>query len=676
MATHDLLNYLQEIRGTNEIGQDALATEENGIYHDIVAKTTEDDGITVRFGDGMYGSMQYMYGVFGPILANMDGVVNVSYDLEGKDSNGIAYTPISGSRILKLGEDLLDPAGSIETIIPMYPKIEIVADNIDEVVVVADNIDNVNSTSTNIGNVNVVGNDLKNEWEHIDDYGSIVDPSSGGIGESKVTTVAENIDNVILVANDIVNVGLVGTDIVNVNSVATTVVPNIAEILLADDNAAIATTKASEASASAAAALVSEGLTEADKVQTGLDRTATNADVVTTNADVVTTNADAATATTKASESLTSANASEASRLAAEGARDQALDALDNFDDRYLGEKAVPPTLDNDGDPLATGAIYYDVSSIDPIDYSFKVWNGTSWGASSVSPEGLMVKTANLSDVDNVIASRQNLGVEIGVDVAAYDATLEIGATSDQTDIELSALMRDYSEPLSNKTLTDISNTIHSDVTHFVVQATEAIVKGNVLVATGIAEDLIAKAGKRSALTQTIIGIAGEAIANGIQGGVISTGTISDVPNPGGALDVGDILYGDDTGSLTTVAIVNGTNYNQPIAHVIKANSSVVTIMVNVHSGHETANLVGYDNTTSGLVAEDVGSALDELSLIETNVTTNLGYNTALNNGIVTSSDGTDATIPGATITEAGLLSATDKVLLNEAVINDYGSIA
>ena len=53
-----------------------------------------------------------------------------------------------------------------------------------------------------------------------------------------------------------------------------------------------------------------------------------------------------------------------------------------------------------------------------------------------------------------------------------------------------------------------------------------------------------------------------------------------------------------------------------------------------------------------------------------TNVTTNLGYATAATTGTVTSSDGTDATLPAATIALAGLMTATDKVKLNNIETN------
>ena len=53
----DLINKLQEIGGTNP---NASSEMSNGIYHDLVKKTTNDDS-SKRLGKGIYGSIQDMY---------------------------------------------------------------------------------------------------------------------------------------------------------------------------------------------------------------------------------------------------------------------------------------------------------------------------------------------------------------------------------------------------------------------------------------------------------------------------------------------------------------------------------------------------------------------------------------------------------------------------------------
>ena len=86
----------------------------------------------------------------------------------------------------------------------------------------------------------------------------------------------------------------------------------------------------------------------------------------------------AATSETNAAASETAAAASEtaaaASETAAATSEANAAASYDNFDDRYLGAKSTIPTVDNDGDALLVGALYWnDVSD------AMYVWNGSSW---------------------------------------------------------------------------------------------------------------------------------------------------------------------------------------------------------------------------------------------------------------------------------------------------------
>jgi hypothetical protein len=67
--------------------------------------------------------------------------------------------------------------------------------------------------------------------------------------------------------------------------------------------------------------------------------------------------------------------AAEAAQTVAEAAQAAAEAVYDDFDDRYLGAKASDPTVDNDGDALVAGALYYNTG-----EQSMKVYTGTSWG--------------------------------------------------------------------------------------------------------------------------------------------------------------------------------------------------------------------------------------------------------------------------------------------------------
>jgi len=49
--------------------------------------------------------------------------------------------------------------------------------------------------------------------------------------------------------------------------------------------------------------------------------------------------------------------------------------SYDSFDDRYLGAKASAPSVDNDGNALATGALYWNSTTS-----AMQVWSGSAWG--------------------------------------------------------------------------------------------------------------------------------------------------------------------------------------------------------------------------------------------------------------------------------------------------------
>jgi hypothetical protein len=117
-----------------------------------------------------------------------------------------------------------------------------------------------------------------------------------------------------------------------------------------------------------------------------------------------------------------------AAQSAAESARDSALAAYDNFDDRYLGQKNSDPSVDNDGNALLTGALYFNT-----VDNAMRVYTGTIWVDAYAAGQTFLAKANNLSDLTNAATARQNLDLEIGVDVQAYDATIlksaDIGVT-------------------------------------------------------------------------------------------------------------------------------------------------------------------------------------------------------------------------------------------------------
>jgi hypothetical protein len=127
----------------------------------------------------------------------------------------------------------------------------------------------------------------------------------------------------------------------------------------------------------------------------------------------------ASTATTQASNASTSASNAASAQTAAEAARDATLSAYDQFDDRYLGAKTSAPSLDNDGNALVGGALYFDT-----VAQGMYVYTGTAWTAAYISGTGYLAAANNLSELTNTTTARANLGLAIGTNVQAYDADL------------------------------------------------------------------------------------------------------------------------------------------------------------------------------------------------------------------------------------------------------------
>lgn len=171
-----------------------------------------------------------------------------------------------------------------------------------------------------------------------------------------------------------------------------TAASNSAASALASQNAAAL--NAVSASNSAIAAAASQVAAAASQAAAGVSAGAASTSETNALASANAAAGSAATATTKAGEALTSANNASASEISADASMDAALvaktaaeAALDSFDDRYLGAKAVAPTLDNDGNALLTGTLYWDT-----VLPGMRAWTGAAW---STLPAATAAATAN-----------------------------------------------------------------------------------------------------------------------------------------------------------------------------------------------------------------------------------------------------------------------------------------
>jgi hypothetical protein len=103
----------------------------------------------------------------------------------------------------------------------------------------------------------------------------------------------------------------------------------------------------------------------------------------------------ASNAATSASGASTSATNAASSASTASTSATNAAASYDAFDDRYLGAKSSAPTLDNDGDALITGALYFDTTADEMRVYTGTTWKATGSAVNGTSQRSVYTATAS-----------------------------------------------------------------------------------------------------------------------------------------------------------------------------------------------------------------------------------------------------------------------------------------
>ena len=181
---------------------------------------------------------------------------------------------------------------------------------------------------------------------------------------------------------------------------------------------------------------VTQAVVDAEAAQTAAETAQGLAETAKTNAenlygDLAAVEAAKDTAVSSATTATTQAGLAATS---AQSAADDASDANESFiltrgafldfQTLYLGVLASDPSVDNEGNPLEEGALYFN--STDDV---MRTYDGSQWFTAFASLGGALVGTNNLSDVANAATSLTNLGLnataaEINVlDVSAETPT-------------------------------------------------------------------------------------------------------------------------------------------------------------------------------------------------------------------------------------------------------------
>ena len=161
-----------------------------------------------------------------------------------------------------------------------------------------------------------------------------------------------------------------------------------------------------------------------------------------------------ATNATAAANSATAAAASEAAaqtaQTAAETAKTAAESLLDNFDDRFLGAKTSNPTVDNDGDALTDGALYFDTTNNVMKVYDL---SGTQWRQIQLTTSD----QANVNLVAGQISPTNNIST-----LAAQNANLTTLAGIDSDITTLAGISGLSSLAAAHSAVTNVNNNLTS----------------------------------------------------------------------------------------------------------------------------------------------------------------------------------------------------------------------
>ena len=254
-----------------------------------------------------------------------------------------------------------------------------------------------NTSHTSSGSQPLTTNTDSAKWDLIVDAASATTSASAAASSASAaaTSATAAASSASAAATSATNAA---TSETNAATSATTASTQATNAATSATNAATSETNASTSATAAASSATSaaSSATTATTQASAASTSATNAATSETNAATSATSAasSATTATTKASEAATSATnaatsatAADTAKTAAQAAQTAAEAAADNFDDTYLGAKSSDPTVDNDGDALTAGDLYFNSNT-----NVLRVYNGSAWQDAAVDTTSFSTK--------------------------------------------------------------------------------------------------------------------------------------------------------------------------------------------------------------------------------------------------------------------------------------------
>ena len=344
--------------------------------------------------------------------------------------------------------------------------------------------------------------------------------------------------------------------------------------------------------------------THASEAATSASNASSSASAASSSASSASSSASAASSSASAASSSASAASSSASAAAASEAAAAAY--TDNFDDTYLGAKASNPTVDNDGDPLQDGALYFDTTNdvMKVYDLGTTTWYQLT---PTVSNQTNINTVAGISgDVTTVAGISSNVTTVSGI---SANVTTVAGISANVTTVAGDSA--NIGTVATNLSGTDTIGTVATNIAN--VNATGANI-ANVNTVSGISANVTTVAGNSANVT-TVAGISADVTSvAGISSDVTTAATnIVDISNfadvyygpsataptvraDSSALQIGDLYFDTATDTMKVYGsggwVAAGSSVNGTADRFIYSVSSSTTTIT---GADDNANTLAYD---------------------------------------------------------------------------------
>ena len=269
-------------------------------------------------------------------------------------------------------------------------------------------------------------------------------------------------------------------------------------------------------------------------------------------------------------------------------ARDATIESADTVQEIFLGTKASDPTVDNQGNPLVIGVMYFNSTS-----GTLRIWGGIEWSLGAFSVAGAVVSfngrdgvvTLVNADITSAVgkdltdAIKYSEADKLLTDVNKVSLSTDTNLTANAGDITWSQDDRTANIGLGNGVVLQVGQEMMS----LVRNGTEVSIGNGVIVmvtgSVGNSGRLVVAPYDGTSDASLIVGITTEVIASGQDGLVTSYGKVRGLNTS--AWSEGTVLYVNNSGfgSAETASL------SMKIAAVITSHAANGVLMVRV-DGH------------------------------------------------------------------------------------------